>query len=212
MPRDEVLKGKRKYTAKAFEDAYIELVETAPKKHISVQMLCDYTELNRTTFYRYYQDINDLEISIVEGFFSKIFAPLGSLSFHTPAASNSKEMILQQLKISLKNRKLAKLIITEDRLPVVKQLMERHMTIFLDAVNGSTAPKKMVSILYSYFCGGMASVWVSWIQEDFDKDLDDLADLILCLISDFYRMVNERYGSDMDNDLVAEMVKNQVIS
>lgn len=211
MPK-ESLTGKKKYTAKAFEDAYIDLLETTPKNRITVQMLCDYTELNRTTFYRYYQDINDLEISIVEGFFSKIFAPLGSLSFHTPATANSKEMILQQLRISQKNQKLARLIVTDDRLPIVKQLMERHMTIFLDAVNGSTAPKKMVPILYSYFCGGMASVWVSWIHEDFGSDLEDLADLILCLINDFYRMVNDRYGFDMDNDLVAEMVKKQIIS
>lgn len=48
-------------TEKKMEEVYLKLLAKSPERQVSVKQLCDYAEVNRTTFYTHYQDIFDLQ-------------------------------------------------------------------------------------------------------------------------------------------------------
>ena len=57
-----------KYTKKVIKDTFLSLLEDKDISNISVKELCDIADVNRGTFYRYYEDIYDLLKKIEEEF------------------------------------------------------------------------------------------------------------------------------------------------
>jgi len=57
---------KTQYTRKALADGLIELMKNKPFDRITVKELCDYTDVNRSTFYAHYEDIYALLHAIEE--------------------------------------------------------------------------------------------------------------------------------------------------
>ena len=61
-----------KYTKKVIKDTFLSLLEKKDISSISVKELCDIADVNRGTFYRYYEDIYDLLKKIEEEFIEEI--------------------------------------------------------------------------------------------------------------------------------------------
>ena len=61
-----------KYTKKVIKDTFLSLLEKKDITSISVKELCDIADVNRGTFYRYYEDIYDLLKKIEEEFIEEI--------------------------------------------------------------------------------------------------------------------------------------------
>ena len=49
-----------KYTKMIIEKSFVELLKVKQLNKITVKELCDLSEINRSTFYKYYDDIFDL--------------------------------------------------------------------------------------------------------------------------------------------------------
>ena len=61
-------------TKRAIKAEIINLLRQYPLNKITVKMLCDKAEINRATFYRYYEDVYDLYDKIKAQFIDEIFA------------------------------------------------------------------------------------------------------------------------------------------
>ena len=61
-----------KYTKKVIKDSFLSLLEEKDISSISVKELCEIADVNRGTFYRYYEDIYDLLKKIEEEFIDEI--------------------------------------------------------------------------------------------------------------------------------------------
>ncbi len=59
-------------TLNAIRKAMIECLQTTPFDHISVKQLCSSADINRSTFYFYYQDIQELYSGLEEEFLKKV--------------------------------------------------------------------------------------------------------------------------------------------
>ena len=57
---------KTQYTRKALADGLVELMKNKPFDRITVKELCDYSDINRSTFYAHYEDIYALLHAIEE--------------------------------------------------------------------------------------------------------------------------------------------------
>ena len=49
-----------KMTKRLIKDAYIELLERNPSKRLSITDICKVADINRSTFYMHYEDVNQL--------------------------------------------------------------------------------------------------------------------------------------------------------
>ena len=61
-------------TKRAIKSEIINLLRQYPLNKITVKMLCNKAEINRATFYRYYEDVYDLYDKIKAQFIDEIFA------------------------------------------------------------------------------------------------------------------------------------------
>ena len=68
-------------TKRAIKKEIISLLRQYPLNKITVKMLCDNAEINRATFYRYYEDIYDLYDKIKEEFIDEVFAHFVNANF-----------------------------------------------------------------------------------------------------------------------------------
>jgi AcrR family transcriptional regulator len=67
------------YTKNALKDALFQLLLIKPIDKISVQELTDKAQINRVTFYQHYKSINDMYISLQNGFLDTVMSILGNI-------------------------------------------------------------------------------------------------------------------------------------
>ena len=63
---------KTKIIKQALKDALLELLEEKPLTSVSVRSLCELADINRSTFYAHYEDINALITEMEEDFMSHV--------------------------------------------------------------------------------------------------------------------------------------------
>lgn len=63
---------KTKIIKQALKDSLLELLEEKPLTSVSVRNLCDRADINRSTFYAHYEDINALVAEMEEDFISHV--------------------------------------------------------------------------------------------------------------------------------------------
>ena len=78
------LTRRQKLTIRIFEDAYMDLLEEHDAKDITIVMLCEAADMNRTTFYRRYIDIEDFRSQMTETLFQQIFSVLTEETSRAP--------------------------------------------------------------------------------------------------------------------------------
>ncbi|MBO7404426.1 MAG: TetR/AcrR family transcriptional regulator, partial [Clostridia bacterium] len=68
---------RQRMTVRLLEEAYLELL--TEKREANVAVLCEQADVNRTTFYRYFRDIEDLSEQMTAGLFDEIFSALDEI-------------------------------------------------------------------------------------------------------------------------------------
>ena len=71
-----------KYTKKVIKDTFLSLLEKKDISSISVKELCDIADVNRGTFYRYYEDIYDYVKEKGGPYFEMLTAEIESKTKH----------------------------------------------------------------------------------------------------------------------------------
>lgn len=61
-----------KKTNRAIFEAYIRAKKSHPETEPSVKELCAIADINKTTFYRYFTDVNALSYSVIDAFINKL--------------------------------------------------------------------------------------------------------------------------------------------
>ncbi len=101
-----------KYTKKVIKDNFLNLLEKKDISNITVKELCEISDINRGTFYRYYMDIYDLLRTIEQEFIEEVKNSSSILEIEKHSVySFTKEI----LSIFENNKKLVKIFFNTDR-------------------------------------------------------------------------------------------------
>ena len=60
------------YSKRVIKESFVELLDNKPLSKISVKEICEMADVNRCTFYSYYEDIYDLHNKIMQEYYDKI--------------------------------------------------------------------------------------------------------------------------------------------
>lgn len=178
------LTRRQRYTVNALKDSYIDLLREMPSEHITIVSLCQHADINRTTFYRYFNSLDELMDEMVADLFRDIFAVLKVGPLNSP--NGARKQILQTLNTIQKNKKLCKLLLCEKHSLMVEKVLAENLLVIREAIQGTGCTEDEVKICYSYFCGGMANLWVQWVENDFSPSKEKLAIIIEGMIIGFY--------------------------
>lgn len=167
-----------KYTKKIIKNTFLELLAKKDIKKISVSELCSKADINRATFYRYYLDVFDLLDSIKKEFETELkqaYAPKDEKE--NTVLNFSKAM----LTVFLENKELVKILFnTNNGIYFLNNILEIAYIRCKekwekDLPNISQEDMEYASV---FIFNGALGVVNFWVQNDFDKDIDEVSSII----------------------------------
>ena len=165
-----------KYTKKIIKDTLINLLSKKELKKITVSEICKLADINRATFYRYYLDVYDLVNKIQEDFVSELKEASNTDDKYS-VSSFSKEL----LTVFLENKELVKILFnTNNNVYYLNDILELAYEKCKEKWEKDLPGILKEDIDYAavFIFNGALGVVNYWVKNDFDKDVDEVAEII----------------------------------
>lgn len=166
-----------KMTKRLIKEAYIELLERNPSKRLSITDICKVADINRSTFYMHYEDVNQLVRDIEDDLLDCIPYPQNI----TGGLSESEQFIFlleKTFEYIRENKKYFSIVFvhvenTSFQKRIAQTILERYKSI---AFSDDTLTTKYGFI----FCiNGAVGIIKEWISDDFPISSRALAHTVL---------------------------------
>ena len=170
-----------KMTKRLIKDALVELLEDKSINKITVTDICSTADINRSTFYAYYEDVPMLLREIQQEVIAYIPAPE-----KLPTVVESLENFLKSMEelfdFVKENKRLFNVLIVQSESDdfarrVVMAVLARYPKDFFSAENQSVEYEYRVGFCFNGFIG----IFKQWITEDFPLTSRQFAELALTL-------------------------------
>ena len=164
------------YTKKMITDTFLQLLSYKDIKKITVSEICKEADINRATFYRYYLDVYDLLDHIQTDFVNDLKRVVDTEGKYS-VSSFTKEFLM----VFLQNKDLVKVLFNfNNHVYYLNELLEIAYTRCrekwqMDLPNVSEEDIDYAAI---YIFNGALGVINFWVKNDFDKDVDEIANII----------------------------------
>ena len=160
-------------TKKMIRDAYVELLETNPDKRLSITDICKRADINRSTFYMHYEDVNQLVGEVEDEILNQIPYPEKGID-----GTAQKEQYLELLKGTFdyirENKKtfivlMSQLDTNDFKLKLISSVTERCKALPICSDN------LLSKYAYMYCINGVVGLLREWISDDFPISSGELA-------------------------------------
>ncbi|MBC2955091.1 TetR/AcrR family transcriptional regulator [Staphylococcus hominis] len=143
---------------------------------ITIQKICDNAEINRSTFYRYFQDKYDLLFSLPDYI---------ATQFHhedTRPFLSTEESFQQFIYFIGEHKKVFKHLLTSSRqADVFRNLTHVSRELMLDSVKSQNDPLALKikhshhpEIIADFYSSGMIEVLRRWVENDYNYSVDEI--------------------------------------
>ncbi len=167
-----------KLTKKLFKEAMIDLLEKKSLYDITVTELCQKAELNRSTFYKYYENVYDVFVDIEHELILANEECLKSMN------ENNQDAITKPLCKLLsnvkENTKVYKLLFNNHISEEFSQnIMKSPITFFEDKIKTlNVVPVSDADYIFIYFISGSIEIIKKWINDGVKESPEHIANLI----------------------------------
>lgn len=164
-------------TKRMIKDAYLELLEARPAGKPSVTDICKAADVNRSTFYMYYEDAAALRADIE----NEVLEQIPVLS-DLPDAITSERQFVDVLEryfshIQANRRMFRILILQADSTAFNGRLIEAVLEKYRPETE--TAQPLLARYAYVFIVSGVIGLLGSWIKEEFPISAREFAALVL---------------------------------
>ena len=179
---------RQRMTIRLLEEAYLELLDEGTET--TVAAVCDRADVNRTTFYRYFSDMEAFAEEMRSALFSNFFSLLDGIDVDTPSFSPelSRTKIGNALEITERNEKLCRVLLVDDSSDLAVRSLEEHLTLLRDTARAGCGEEE-ADLCYAAVCGAIARLWVRWIDGRFSVPKEKMVLLIEGILLRFYDLV-----------------------
>lgn len=172
------------YSKRVIREALFSLMCEKPLNRISVTEICELADVNRSTFYKYYEDIFDLHKKILRDFFAKqhemvsdVYEYIVSLS--DPMRMTKKDfygVMLVFFRAAYENRDLYKFIYNHNASNNIHyntgNVLYRKLSPLLKDGGGADDP---FITAYNFVVGGVTALLMEWLDKDCAVTPEDMA-------------------------------------
>ena len=187
-------KNESKYfnTAKKMNDALITLLETKEFEYISIKEICHIANVNRSTFYLHYSNMNDLLEETIESL---------NLSFNSHFKSKENENtiiskdnledlllinddnLIPYLNFIKENKNIYKVLKNHPQLFNANKTYEQMFRkLFVPIMNRFGLDEKWHKYLMDFYISGLTSIVFDWVYDDCKIPVQEVSDFIKGLI------------------------------
>ena len=174
-----------KYTKALLKESLVRLMQTKPISKISVKMLCEDADINRSTFYAHFSNQQDLLRWVEQGVISDVNQ---YLSDH-PMSGQSEETILimkQILDYTAKNADLFQVLLSDHGdTEFQRDLMSIAQKQLISNLRNDRSLDERTSAYLQAFCiAGALTILQKWLRDGMVESSQEMAELISTLLSE----------------------------
>ena len=170
-----------KYTKKVIQESFLDLLETKDIIKVTVMELCKKADINRATFYRYYLDVFDLLEKMEEEFVLEYQNSYKDFNYND---NKLYDYVLSLLQTCQRKKRFVRILFqTKSGITFLHKLLEdayirckekwEH-----DIPNISEEIEEYATV---YLFNGTLGIVNYWIQNEFDKQIEDIANMVISL-------------------------------
>ena len=187
-------KNESKYfnTAKKMNDALITLLETKEFEYISIKEICHIANVNRSTFYLHYSNMNDLLEETIKSLNLSFNSHFGSKENESTIISkdNLEDLLLinddnliPYLNFIKENKNIYKVLKNHPQLFNANKTYEQMFRkLFVPIMNRFGLDEKWHKYLMDFYISGLTSIVLDWVYDDCKIPVQEVSDFIKGLI------------------------------
>lgn len=187
-------KNESKYfnTAKKMNDALIALLETKEFEYITIKEICQVANVNRSTFYLHYSNMNDLLEETIQSLNQ-------SFNSHFITKENENTIVVKDkledlllinddnlipyLHFIEENKKIFKIVKTHPELfNVSKTYNQMFNNLFVPIMSRFGLDAKWHKYLMDFYINGITSIVLDWVYDDCKISIQEVSEFIKGLI------------------------------
>lgn len=181
-------------------EQFIAMLKKRPIEKISVAALCEKCGINRSTFYRHYEDLYLLLASITEEAHSALFYDvLEKVNLSDDFYDVGYRYILEVCTATEANKELYQMLLFgKTPTDLRERMIESACSLYEQAHDGPSnfLPAKYASLHYRFLVSGLIGVWLSWLRDDCKPEKEILAQEVREEINGFYNNMSRLYGRE----------------
>ena len=187
-------KNESKYfnTAKKMNDALITLLETKEFEYISIKEICHIANVNRSTFYLHYSNMNDLLEETIKSLNLSFNSHFNSRENENTIISkdNLEDLLLinddnliPYLNFIKENKNIYKVLKNHPQLfNANKTYDQMFRKLFVPIMNRFGLDEKWHKCLMDFYISGLTSIILDWVYDDCKIPVQEVSDFIKGLI------------------------------
>lgn len=187
-------KNESKYfnTAKKMNDALITLLETKEFEYITIKEICHIANVNRSTFYLHYSNMNDLLEETIKSLNLSFNSHFGSKENESTIISkdNLEDLLLinddnliPYLNFIKENKNIYKVLKSHPQLFNANKTYEQMFRkLFVPIMNRFGLDEKWHKYLMDFYVSGLTSIVFDWVYDDCKIPVQEVSDFIKGLI------------------------------
>lgn len=147
---------KRNATRQKIDDVFIESFRSSGSAELTVKEICEKAGINRSTFYVYYKDTDDMREQIESRLitqFEKAVAPVIDLDF-----DNSAGVTMAVMEFNRENSYLPMLLISAGSISFVYKISNAVTKMIADPNDLTEDDRERITMLFTYHFAGMSMV------------------------------------------------------
>ena len=175
---------KNLYTKKVIIESLTSLLKEKSLPKITVTDLCNLADINRSTFYRYYEDVYDVIQKSEEILYNNIWKANNPFLHQLESINSTSSVIIRNsLNAILKYKDLYHLLMLSNQSTLQTRLMndtKEYLDKEYSLLDGVTY--RYASYAYSYMINGCISIMHDWIKNNCNEPLEVIENVIFELI------------------------------
>ncbi len=167
-----------KLTKKLLKEAYLQLLHSSKNNKITVKNICEIAEVNRSTFYIYYNEPNDILIELEESMIKETLDYLNQIKEKRKDHLSAQEGILSFLAYIKKNQEMLYSLLIDNKDPMFQK---KFKMISLDAIENSfpvILKAKEYKVTYSFIANGALGIIEEWIESECSTSKSQICDVL----------------------------------
>lgn len=171
-----------KYTKLLLKESLLELMKEQPISKISVKMLCEAADINRSTFYAHYTDQYDLLRQMEQEVIAELKEYISKHVF-----SENSPLTIQAMKriidYSAENADLFKVLLSEHGdTPFQRDIMLLAQDKIISDLHNLSIDARTSEYLQSFVINGALSILQKWLQDGMQESTQEMAELAAKLL------------------------------
>ena len=159
--------------ARRVKDAYLELLSERPGRRITVTAVAHKAHINRITFYRLYESLDDVLVDVLDDFDQTINDIMGRMDYTSSSYETSLRDLLEHHQ---QNMPMLRAVLLSDKAALLERRIEdgvrRPVLEQLYAGKGELTTQERMHL--SFYSAGIARVVGDWIRGGCQEDVDEV--------------------------------------